>query len=149
MLFCLTANYTPKALEAMGKNPSNRREAVEKLLTAAGGKLVAMYGTIAEGPGAMAIFDIDPAAAPAVVGVVASSDAVHNVKMQRLFSGEEVAAIRQKRAQLQASYKPPGQYGHGWGGNKPPHPSCQVAREYHLKTAKALGQGNSAAALAQ
>jgi hypothetical protein len=22
MLFCLTANYTPKALEAMGKNPS-------------------------------------------------------------------------------------------------------------------------------
>jgi uncharacterized protein with GYD domain len=109
MLFCLTANYTPKALEAMGKNPSNRREAVEKLLTAAGGKLVAMYGTIAEGPGAMAIFDIDPAAAPAVVGVVASSDAVHNVKMQRLFSGEEVAAIRQKRTQLQASYKPPGQ----------------------------------------
>ena len=46
MLFCLTANYTPKALEAMGKNPSNRREAVEKLLTAAGGKLVAMYGTM-------------------------------------------------------------------------------------------------------
>ena len=79
------------------------------MLTAAGGKLVAMYGTIAEGPGAMAIFDIDPAAAPAVVGVVASSDAVHNVKMQRLFSGEEVAAIRQKRAQLQASYKTPGQ----------------------------------------
>jgi len=26
MLFCLSANYTPKALEAMGKNPSNRRE---------------------------------------------------------------------------------------------------------------------------
>ena len=50
MLFCLTANYTPKALDAMAKNPNtNRREAVEKLLTAAGGKLVAMYGTIAEG----------------------------------------------------------------------------------------------------
>ena len=47
MLFCITANYTPKALEAMGKNPkTNRREAVEKLVTAAGGKLVAMYGTI-------------------------------------------------------------------------------------------------------
>ena len=109
MLFCLTANYTPKSLEAMGKNPNtNRREAVEKLLTAAGGKLVAMYGTIAKGPGAMAIFDIDPAAAPAVVGVVASSDALQNVEMQRLFSGEEVRAVRQKRAQLQASYSPPG-----------------------------------------
>ena len=45
------------------------REAVEKLLTAAGGRLIAMYDTIAEGPGAMAIFDINPAAAPAVVGV--------------------------------------------------------------------------------
>ena len=109
MLFCLTANYTPKALEAMGKNPNtNRREAVEKLLTTAGGKLVAMYGTIAKGPGAMAIFDIDPAAAPAVVGVIASSDALQNVEMQRLFTGEEVSAVRQKRAQLQASYSPPG-----------------------------------------
>ena len=40
MLFCITANYTPQALEAMGKNPNtNRREAVEKLVTAAGGKL--------------------------------------------------------------------------------------------------------------
>ena len=108
MLFCLTANYTPKALDAMGKNPTNRREAVEKLLTAAGGKLVAMYGTIAEGPGAMAIFDIDPAAAPAVVGVVASSDGVQNVKMQRLFSGDEVAAVRKKRTELQKSYRAPG-----------------------------------------
>jgi hypothetical protein len=27
MLFCITANYTPKALEATGKNPkTNRRE---------------------------------------------------------------------------------------------------------------------------
>ena len=43
MLFCLTANYTPKALDAMAKDPNtNRREAVEKLLAAAGGKLVAM-----------------------------------------------------------------------------------------------------------
>ena len=74
----------------------------------AGGKLVAMYGTIAEGPGAMVIFDIDPAAAPAVVAVAASSDALHNVKMQRLFSGEEVRAVRQKRAQIQASFTQPG-----------------------------------------
>jgi hypothetical protein len=93
----------------MGKNPNtNRREAVEKLVTTAGGKLVAMYGTIAEGPGAMVIYDIDPAAAPAVVAVAASSDALHNVKMQRLFSGEEVRAVRQKRAQIQASFTQPG-----------------------------------------
>jgi uncharacterized protein with GYD domain len=110
MLFCITANYTPKGLEAMGKNPNtNRQEAVQKLLTAAGAKLVAMYYTIAEGPGAMVIFDADPGSAPAIAAVVASSDAVQNTRLQRLFSGDEVAAIRQKRIQLQASYKAPGQ----------------------------------------
>ena len=110
MLFCITANYTPKALEAMAKNPTtNRREEFEKLLTAAGGKVVAMYGTMTDGPGAMAIFDADPAVAPAVGAVVGSSDGVHNFKMQRLFTMDEVIAIRQKRVQLQGSYKPPGQ----------------------------------------
>jgi uncharacterized protein with GYD domain len=99
-----------EGLEAMGKNPNtNRQEAVQKLLTAAGAKFVAMYYTIADGPGAMLIFDADPGTAPAIASVVASSDAVQNTKLQRLFSGDEVAAIRQKRVQLQASYKPPGQ----------------------------------------
>ena len=110
MLFCISANYTPKAMEAMGKNPNtSRQEAVQKLLTAAGAKLIAMYYTIADGPGAMVIFDADPTAAQAVTGVVASSDAVHNIKLRRLFSENEVIAIRQKRAQLQGSYSPPGQ----------------------------------------
>jgi uncharacterized protein with GYD domain len=109
MLFCITANYTPKALEAMAKNPNtNRLEAVEKLLTAAGGKLVAMYGTIIDGPGAMVIVDVDPGVAPAIA-VIVSSDGVHNVRAQRLFTMDEVNAIRQKRIQLQASYRPPGQ----------------------------------------
>jgi hypothetical protein len=76
---------------------------------AAGGKLVAMYGTIAEGPGAMVIFEADPAVAPAVAAVAASSDGVTNVRLQRLLSGDEVRAARQKRVELQNSYRPPGQ----------------------------------------
>jgi len=97
-------------MEAMGKSPNtNRQEAVQKLLTTAGAKLVGMYYTIADGPGAMVIFDADPVSAPAIAAVVASSDAVQNIKMQRLFSGDEVAAIRQKRMQLQGSYRAPGQ----------------------------------------
>src|SRR3954451_11517008 len=49
MLFCISVNYTPKGLEAMGKNPkTSRREAVEKLTKAAGGKLVAFYATISD-----------------------------------------------------------------------------------------------------
>ena len=74
----------------------------------AGGKVVGMYGTMSEGPGAIAIFDAEPVAAPAVGAVVASSDGVHDFKMMRLYTMEEVISIRQKRIQLQSSYKPPG-----------------------------------------
>src|SRR5438876_2862321 len=109
MLFCLTATYTPQALKAMRENPTtNRREAVGQLITAAGGKLVSMYGTIGDGPGALVIFDADPVAAAAITGVAASSDGVHNVKMRRLYNHEDVVAIRTKAKQIQGSYKAPG-----------------------------------------
>ncbi len=66
-------------------------------------------GTIAEGPGAVLIFDADSIAAAAITGVGASTDGLHNIKVQRLFTRDEVVAARQKRVQIQASYKPPGQ----------------------------------------
>jgi hypothetical protein len=109
MLFCLTVNYLPKSLAAMSRNPNtNRREAVEQLVTAAGCKLIAMYGAIADGPGAMVIFDADPVAAPAMTGVAAASDGLQNVKMQRLLSADEVVAVRKKRAEIQGSFRTPG-----------------------------------------
>jgi len=111
MLFSISADYTAQALNAMRENPNtNRREAVEKLLEAAGGKLVAMYGRATNGPGVLVIFDVpDPAMAPAVCGVATSSGAVHNVKLERLFTQEEIVGIRQKAAQIRGAYKPPGQ----------------------------------------
>jgi uncharacterized protein with GYD domain len=109
MLFCITANYTPKALDAMRENPStNRRDALEQLVKAAGGKLVEMYGTMTDGPGALAIIDVDPVAAAAITGTVASSDGVKNLKMMRLWSQDEIMAVRQKRIQIHGSYKAPG-----------------------------------------
>jgi uncharacterized protein with GYD domain len=108
MLYCITANYTPKALQAMAKNPNaNRRDAVEKLVTAAGGKLVAMYGTMVDGPGAMVILDADSGVGATIAAVVASSDGVQNVKGHRLYSTDEMMAMRKKRVQLQGSYTPP------------------------------------------
>jgi uncharacterized protein with GYD domain len=110
MLFCITAGYTPKAMQAMAKNPNtNRSEAFQKLVTAAGGKLVGMYATMTDGPGALAIFDADPSVAASVGAVVASSDGVHNFKMVRLFTMDEVIGIRKKRIELQKSYSPPGE----------------------------------------
>ena len=111
MLFCLTAEYTPQALNAMRENPNtDRRAAVEQLLEAAGGKLVAMYGRASNGPGVMVIFDVrDPAMAPAMCGVAVSAGSVQNVELTRLFTMEEIAEIRQKARQIRGAYKPPGQ----------------------------------------
>ena len=111
MLFCLTANYTPQALNAMRENPAtDRQAAAEQLLKAAGGKLIAMYGRATNGPGAMVIFDVpDPAMAPAMVGVAISTGSLQNAELTRLFTMEEIADIRQKARQIHGAYKPPGQ----------------------------------------
>jgi uncharacterized protein with GYD domain len=111
MLFSLTAEYTPQALSAiMDKPDTDRQAAVEQLLTAAGGTLVAMYGRAANGPGVLVIFDVpDPAMAPAMYGVAISSGAVQNLELTRLFSMDEIAGIRQKARQIRGTYQPPGQ----------------------------------------
>lgn len=111
MLFCLTAEYTPQALNAMRENPNtNRQAAVEQTLEAAGGKLVAMYGRAANGPGVMVIFDVpDPEMAPAICGVAVSAGTIQNAQLTRLFTMDEIARVRQKARQIRGAYKPPGQ----------------------------------------
>ena len=101
--------YEASAFNGVGVPKKTPIEIIYKLNAAAGGKLVAMYGTMVDGPGAMAIVDVDPGVGAAIAAVVASSDGVCNVRTQRLFSMDEVIAIRKKRIQLQASYSPPGE----------------------------------------
>jgi uncharacterized protein with GYD domain len=110
MHFCLTGQYTPRALNNLLENPTtNRYEAAKKLIEAAGGKLISMYGTPVDGPGVLAIFDVpDPSSAPAIVGVVVAAGTLQNVKLTRLLTQDEILPIRQKAAKLRASYTPPG-----------------------------------------
>lgn len=110
MHFCLTAQYTPQALNNIMDNPTtNRYEAAKALIEAAGGKLVSMYSTAANGPGVLVIFDVpDPNAAPAVSGILVASGAAHNVTLTRLWMQDEIKQVRQKAAQLRGAYKPPG-----------------------------------------
>jgi uncharacterized protein with GYD domain len=110
MHFCLTGQYTPRALNNIMENPTtNRYEAAKKLIEAAGGKLISMYSTPAEGPGVLVIFDVpDPGAAPAIVGVVVAAGTLHHVKLMRLFTQDEVMQVRQKASKLRAAYSPPG-----------------------------------------
>ena len=110
MHFCLTGQYTPRAINNLLENPTqNRAEAAKKLIEAAGGKLVSFYSVPAEGPGVLTIFDVpDPAAAPAIVGIVVAAGTLHNVKLSRLLTQDEVIQVRQKAGKIRASYSAPG-----------------------------------------
>jgi uncharacterized protein with GYD domain len=110
MHFCMTAQYTPKALNGILENPTTSRyEAAKKLIEAAGGKLISMYSTAAEGPGVLVIFDVpDPNSAPAISGTVVAAGAIHNVHLTRLWTQDEIMQVRQKAVQLRGSYNPPG-----------------------------------------
>ncbi len=111
MLFCITANYTPQALNALMDDPNaSRFEAVKKLVEAAGGKVIAMYSTVADGPGAMLIFEVpDPTSAPSISGVITASGAVKDIRLMRLLSQDEVVSVRKKAADIRGSYKAAGQ----------------------------------------
>src|SRR5438045_7438937 len=102
MHFCLTAQYTPKALNNIMENPTtNRYEAAKKLIEAAGGKLISMYSTAAEGPGVLVIFDVpDPSEAPAISGVLVASGAAHNVELKRLWTQDEIMQSSVKNSQV-------------------------------------------------
>jgi uncharacterized protein with GYD domain len=110
MHFCLTAQYTSHALNSILDDPNtNRYEAVKKVVEAAGGKLVSMYSYSAEGPSVLVIFDVpDPEAAPAISGIAVAAGTIHNVKLTRLMTQEEVGKVRQKARELRGSYKAPG-----------------------------------------
>jgi len=110
-LFCMTGNYTAKALAAMGKsnNGTSRREVISNVLEQAGGRVVEMYYTSHDGPGVMLIFEAEPAVARAVTGIGKANEAVENIKFTRLFSQEEVMATREARRQMEPNYIPPGQ----------------------------------------
>jgi uncharacterized protein with GYD domain len=110
MHFCFTGQYPPQALNGIMDNPTaSRFEAAKNVIEAAGGKLIAMYGLPADGPGVMVIFETpDQSAASAVSTAVVASGGLHDVKLVRLIAQEELVQIRQKASQLRSAYRTPG-----------------------------------------
>ena len=110
MLFCITAQYTPQAINAMLDDPAtNRSEAIRKLVEAAGGKLVSLYFYPAEGPGVMTIFDVpEPNAAASVGAIAVAGGGVHNLKLTRLLTQDELKSAQQTARQIRSAYKAPG-----------------------------------------
>ena len=68
-----------------------------------------MYSTVADGPGVLVIFEVsDPVDAPSIAGVAVAGGRVHNLKLTRLMTPDEVANVRQKGREIRGAYKPPG-----------------------------------------
>ena len=110
MHFCLTGQYSPQALNHIMDNPkTSRYEAAKTMIESAGGKLISMYSTAANGPGVLVIFDVpDPNVAPAISGVVTASGALQNVELKRLWTPDEITQVRQAATKIRGAYKPPG-----------------------------------------
>jgi uncharacterized protein with GYD domain len=110
MHFCITGQYTPRAITNLLENPTtNRAEAARKLVEAEGGKLISMYGMPGDGPGVLTIFDVpEPNSASAILGVVVAAGVLQNVRLMRLYTQDELVKVRQKAAKLRAAYTPPG-----------------------------------------
>ena len=70
--------------------------------------MISFYRTLSEGPGVLIIFEADPITAAAINAIVVAGGALMNVRFTRLWTDEEVTAIRKKRAEIEGSYKPPG-----------------------------------------
>ncbi len=110
MLYCLLVQYSPSGLRAMReRRDTDRQAAVKHFLSASGCKLEAMYATSYDGPGVMTLFDApDAETAEALSHVVMESDTLRNPHVFRLFSPQEITAIREKARELFAGYQPPG-----------------------------------------
>ena len=108
MPFYLTGNYTAAALQALGRNPSDRHAAAKKAVEAGGGKLLSFYRTGDDGPGVHIVFDADDITALAISVAVAAGGALTGIKFGRLWTDDEVGQMRAKRAQIDAAYKAPG-----------------------------------------
>ncbi len=110
MHFCMTGQYTPQSLNGIMDNPEvSRYEAAKKLTEAAGGKLISMYSTASEGPGVLIIVDMaEPDAAATVAGLAVAAGTLQNVKLTRLFTPDEIRAVRDRAIKLRSSYKAPG-----------------------------------------
>jgi hypothetical protein len=76
MLYCISANYTPKAMQAMAKKPDTKTVVTQSRNWCRPQAARCRYGTMVDGPGAMVIVDVDPGVGAAITAVVASSDGV-------------------------------------------------------------------------
>ena len=100
-------SYTTESLKAMTTAPSDRRAAAEKLMSAAGGKLLDLYYCFGEYDG-IAISEF-PANVDVAAGILAAgaSGGFSQMKTTVLITMDEAKEAMEKAGKAAASYTPP------------------------------------------
>ena len=103
--YLIQVSYSAETVAAMIKQPTDRREAITKLASQVGGKLVGAWFAFGEYDAIVILELPDAVSAAACSTAVASSGAFKTVKTTPLLTIEEGMAALKKAAGL--DYKPP------------------------------------------
>ena len=99
--------YSTDSIKGMVTTPQNRREAAEKLFSAAGGKLIDMYFCFGEFDG-VAISEFPSQVDVTTVALtVGASGAFSKMQTTVLIEMDEAVQAMQKAGELTGSYTPP------------------------------------------
>ncbi len=107
-IFITQGRYATDAIKNMIAKPEDRREAVEKLCTACGGKLKDYYVTTGEND-FLIIVEADDGEAAVVAGMVdAASGAVSHTTTTRAWTTAEFKKMAERAGEVIGAYKAPG-----------------------------------------
>ena len=106
--FIVTGSYTPQAMKAMIRNPSDREAAARAVVEAAGGTLESFYVLTGENDFSIKVVIDDVADLIAGLMATGASGAVSNLKTMRAFTSEEFTAMQKKAGKIAKAYVAPG-----------------------------------------
>ena len=104
--YLVQASYTPEALAALSKNPTNRLDMIEGLLKSIGGRLEVGYFSFGEYDVAMIVELPDNTAAAGLAIGTGGKGAIKSFRTTPLLTADEAVAAMQFAGQL--DYQPPG-----------------------------------------
>ena len=106
--YALFFSYTPETWSKMITNPTDRREAVQKIMATLGGSLDSLYFMFGDHDG-FAVFDVPDADAAAAAAIaVTSSGAFGNVETHELIEPGHLPDVLAKAKAVTGSYQAPG-----------------------------------------
>ena len=108
MLFVTHASYSASAIKGFVDKPEDRAAVIEKMVEAAGGKVISLYMTSGEHD-ILLVTEFDEGESAIALGMVAgATGAVQDLKTVRAWTTAEFKGVAERAASLASNYTPPG-----------------------------------------